>query len=258
MPLRWGGPASISGELTAFGMFRTADGGSSSGFAHQSLALTDGQRGFANIALTPVVQVGHIVGGIQVPANSDISEKEVFYRWPIVHARIVVPTAQSSAFDEIVPDLSDSGAELCVGAGAAAGSFLTERCGISLRDGDATVTLQQAPSVSSPGDGATVTKDTQFSWSRFDGGVHVLQLEPSSSATGPRIYLFTSLTNTLWPDLAGVGVAFPASASYQCAVGGLGPYTSMDDALGPDGLGAPFPSEIRRSFSPTLNVTTSQ
>jgi hypothetical protein len=173
---------------------------------------------------------------------------------------------QSQTFDDVVADLSDSGAELCVGAAAGPGIVVTDRCGVSFDHPDLTVTLQPPPSFSSvpssatsPSNAVTVTESTPLSWTSFENGLYLLQMKavPATAAT-PHIYVFTSETTTSWPDLSAIGVAFPVGASYESTITGLGPYATTDDALGPAGVGAPFPVERRRSSSPTVFMTTTR
>ncbi len=102
-----------------------------------------------------------------------------------------------------------------------------------------------------------VAKAAPFSWTRFDGGVHELSLEAQHpSRATPSIYVLTAATSTTWPDLTSIGIPFPGGATYECAIGGLGPYATLDDALGADGLSATMPTEARRSNSRPIQVRT--
>jgi hypothetical protein len=255
--LAWNGPASISGKLAAFGTFYDVDGGASQWFVARAQTISDGQAPYQNVALTQLTQTRHVSGTIDLPNTSQVLSKEIFYRLPILHARIAMPFSQLSALDDDVPDLGYPGAELCVGITATPGSMLTEQCGIAAGQTTVTVTVQPPPTLSSPADGASVTRTTEFSWSAFDGGIYMLQLSGNPEGAGmPRMDVFTHDVRTGWPDLSGVGVSFPGGANYLCSVGGLGPYASMDDALGPAGVAAPFPAETRKSYSGTIHLTT--
>jgi len=78
----------------------------------------------------------------------------------------------------------------------------------------------------------------------------------------PRIKVITASRSTTWPDLRALGIAFPTlrrafpegNAAYKCMVGLLQPYASMDDAYGPQGLGAPLPKDRRQAFSENIAV----
>jgi hypothetical protein len=43
-------------------------------------------------------------------------------------------------------------------------------------------------------------------------------------------------------------------AAYKCMFGVLEPYATIDEATGPNGLGATFPKDHRRSFSETIEL----
>jgi hypothetical protein len=63
-------------------------------------------------------------------------------------------------------------------------------------------------------------------------------------------------TSMSWPDLSFLGITFPKGAHYTCSVGGIGPFASIDDAIGSDGLTSPFPVESWRSYSETTEFNT--
>ena len=257
IPLQWAGPDTLTGDLSAFATFAAADGGASSWFVHQALTVGDGQTAVADLVLAQVTQVVHVSGTMQ-PGSQDYGvSKEAFYRLPIPNSRIDVPIAQGATFDDDVPDLGDAGAELCVGAVGTAAAVLTEQCGITPGQTPFALTLQAIPAVSSPADGAMVTKDTPLSWAGVDRGVYLLQFAPlAESAVTPRIDVFTAGTSAIWPDLTVAGVAFPSETNYEWTVGAFGPFASIDDALGPQGIGAPLPTEIRRSYSTIIHLAT--
>jgi hypothetical protein len=265
LQISWGGTDVISGEVVALGAFSEADGGvtedaaGANWFALQQITMSAGQNATLTLTLAPVVQSGRIAGAILAPTGASVVEKQIFYRFPFPGASIAIPTTSKSmtAFDDNVPDLSGWNAQLCVGAAATPGSFLTQECGISLGTVNLDVALQAPPLLSGPTDGSTVTTNTAFSWTGFDNGIEVLMLLPlAPSATVPRIYVFTNETSARWPDLSAIGVAYAKQTTYQCQVEGLGPYESIDEAMGPDGVGTPYPASLRRSVSPAITITT--
>jgi hypothetical protein len=260
--LSWEGADAISGRLMALGNFEAAgDAGASTWFLDRPLTLRNGQMPFVNVALAPVMNTGHITGAIQVPAGSRLVSRGAFYRLPITHALIAIPSVQgqSHSFDDVVPDLSTLGGELCVRANGTPGNAISQRCGVSLgATQDITLTLQPPPSFLTPSSGAAIAKDTRFSWTAFRNGVHLLELESvSPSSRAPRIYVFTSATSVAWQDLSVFGISFPGAAKYRITIAGIGPYSSMDDALAPSGFAASATAELRQSYSYPLYSTTS-
>jgi hypothetical protein len=155
-----------------------------------------------------------------------------------------------------VAALPTAEATLCVwdagGSGAALG---TTRCHVE--DGDAlSMVLQSAPSWTEPADLAAWSDGMRFAWTAFDQGVYRLELSVQMPAPQtPSVDVYTSDTAATWPDLSALGVALPkASAEYRVHVVGLGPYASMDEATGSEGIGAFAPKESRASVSKERRV----
>ena len=68
--------------------------------------------------------------------------------------------------------------------------------------------------------------------------------------------MYTTQTDITLPDLTPIGLSYPKNTQLQVRVGGLGPYASTDDALGPEGIGSFTSSESRVSYSEFVQVTT--
>ena len=149
------------------------------------------------------------------------------------------------------------GASLCVTAiGDGPGTTGATRCRASA-DGTFALTLDRPPTLTAPAQGAAFERDTAFSWSRFAGGIQVLQLAGAGpEADRPDVTIYTPDTTVSWQALAGTGVALPRGCSiYEVTAGGRGPYASMDEAFARDGVGALIPSEARWSQSQPITVT---
>jgi hypothetical protein len=259
MPLSWSGPGPISGKLIALGSSgAAADGGPMAWFGSQTLMLANGQSAIVDLGLAPIAE-RNISGTIEVPAGYSLLQSQVFYRLPIVHSVVGVINQQTSsvAFDYEIPDLqAAAGAQLCVAGVGSPGNLITQRCGVDLGAPGVSVALQAAPSLATPEAGARFTQTSEFSWSAFANGIHLLELQTVDATQAvPNIYVFTADTSSAWPDLNSIGVSFPSGDTYRCTIVGLGPYAVIDDALGPQGIGAPFAAEVRRSFSVTTQVT---
>jgi hypothetical protein len=162
------------------------------------------------------------------------------------------------AFRDEVPDPGALGGVLCVTASADDdGTATTTACGPAL-DGPRALALQPPPRLAEPAPHARFEAGTRFAWSRFAGGVHVLRLEVTvPKAAAPNVTLYTAETSATWPsvDLAAIDVSFPAACTvYTVTAGGLGPYASIDEAVGAGGLGARAPLEARVGWSPPREV----
>jgi len=260
MHLSWNGPGCIHGRVFALGSFPQGDGGARSLWtATQELDVATGGSARVNLALGPA-QTQRLTGAVQTPVGTSVAFIQVAYRLPAAGGVVALLDEETSAssFDYVVPDLTSLGGAPCVTAGTAWPYLVTMKCGVTAEASDLVVVVRAPPVLSMPTAGASMTKDGAFSWSPFDGGVHELSLESEyPSRTAPNVDVYTSATSSRWPDLAPIGVAFPASTSYGVTISGLGPYPSIDDAFGGGGLGASLPSEIELSSSPPIQVQTS-
>jgi hypothetical protein len=267
MSVSWNGPEAIAADLFAYVMLaeRSVDGGAAPAFsawyARQSVSLTAGVTVRAGLAVARV-PLGHLGGSVDVPMGSTLTQLDHYYRLPIPGAVVLLGNEEIrnpviTSFDYLVPDLTAENATLCVAAiSTAAADLWAERCGLTLGTDGAKLALRSAPLLQTPKAGP-VASDTVFSWTMFDGGIHMLALQPDSPFAGaPSIDLYTSETNVVWPDLAPVGVRFPRSVSYKCSINGWAPFVTMDDAVGAHGLGMTVHEERWRSESVPIDLVT--
>jgi hypothetical protein len=256
--LGWDGPTSTTGQLVALRLSYTTNGVQYAGYAAQPLTLADGVPAMIDLTFSPPTE-GRIAGTVQSPAGYPVDYKQAFYRTSIPHGIVDLPTDESTAstFDYPIPELGNLDASLCVAAGSALHVMSTERCGLMIGATDVHLTMQAPPLLSAPKPAAVLESGADFAWGRFENGVHALALtakQPSKSA--PSVDVYTSATSEKWPDLTPAGIAFPKSAAYSISVEGLGPFATIDEACGADGLGAIRPAETRRSASDPIDVST--
>jgi len=252
--LRWNGAGTLAGELVAVGTLSTAaDGGHATWVAHKTLTVASDGAPVVNLAFTAASD-GHVAGGIQVPAGDVVGFTTVSHRLPIANAEVPLETDEdpANAFDYVLPDLSEVGGELCMTAGSSSGA-VTRRCGITLGTSDISLTVQASPSFTGLVDGSTISTATPIAFTQFDGGMH--ELECHSTVSARTIDVFTAATAVSPTDLASAGAALVAGTSYACRITGLGPFGTMDDVVGKDGLSAPFPAEQRQSPSRAIQLT---
>lgn len=259
--LSWNGAPSLTGKLVAQGFFQPTDNSSGDPpphfFVEQDVTLEDGELQAVNLTFA-AVGTKPLSGAVMLPDGVTLSQLQEYYRLPLPNA--VIPISNyidpSPTFAHDIDELGGSGRQLCLKAiSNAQHSLSTERCDLTLGSRNVSIALQVAPSLRSPTTSDVLTKSTRFEWSPFENGIYLLELEAHSpSRSTPNIDLYTSNTHASWPALSSID--FPSSASYDCTVGGLGPFTSVDDATAPNGLGALIPAELRRSFSATLELAT--
>jgi hypothetical protein len=76
-----------------------------------------------------------------------------------------------------------------------------------------------------------VTNDTDFTWTSFVGGLHIVAITTNSSAA-PDYFLITTGTSAKIPILGTAGVVFPGATVYQWSIDAIGPWESIDAYAG--------------------------
>jgi hypothetical protein len=198
-----------------------------------------------------------VTGAVAVPAGYMLDRVDVTYRWPIVHAFVSVlsDSYPSPTLAYSLPDLT-SAADLCIEASALPGTISSRVCGGSIAGSSASIQLQPEPTFVGAVDGTSLSGTTTWDWTPFDNGVYVVDLTSDTpSATTPDLHIVTGTRSLHWADLVALGAPFTRGASYAVTLSGAGPFASLDDACGPAGMGASFPSEQRWSYAPPVSVT---
>jgi hypothetical protein len=127
------------------------------------------------------------------------------------------------------------------------------RCGVA-PDAKIALALEPPPVLTSPAKKSVVTATTEFSWTSATPGVYALDLEPRApNHDVPSVRVITTETKTLWPEVPALDVSFPRSiADYTCKIARHGPWRSVDELAGPEGVGARAPKA--RSFSQSREI----
>jgi hypothetical protein len=267
--VRWDGEPAPAAEAYAWASYRSGptdagaeDASRAFAFGERPLTLHDGGVD-VSLRLDAVAQTAHVSGTVAHPAYSPATQKSVYYALPglaTVSVYVAGDSKHTDAFDFVVPVLQIPGASLCFSAFSSTGDarapiILGAVCGLT-PDAPVRARLQAPPTLTSPAPKTTVTPATTFSWTLFDGGVYELQLiaKPPSGST-PEIHVYTAARSMKWPDLSAAYVRFPAEADYECSVVGLGAFASIDELVGPAGIGAPIQPDFRRSYLPGVQIS---
>lgn len=235
--------------------------------ASATMTLSDGDMVMRDLELQRI-PLGMISGSVLLPAGLQLTEMREHFRYPFPQAVMTIPAADyvrtnpltaGGAFAFELPDLTAAGPTLClVAVSDEFDSLWTERCGLALGDDSLSIEIQPAPVLEEPRAGATIDAGTRFAWSPFAGGVHELVIwNESPSSTLPGVTLVTAAVEGGLPDLDGLGVNVPVGAAYDVTVVGRGPFASLDDAVGPKGIGAIVPDEARISSAAPIDVVMS-
>jgi len=268
LTLFWNTPETLEGTVVAIAIAdrgrRSADPSRSSqalsGWAgRRPLTVGPGEAPTVGLALARM-PARRVRGVFRAAPGRDISTLIETYRLPLLGGEIPlrrVDGGRLRGLDDELPDLGALGASLCVTAlSDRDGTATATRCGVG---GDPiTLTLQEPPHITTPADKAAFEPDTTIAWSRFAGGVQVLELLGAGAAPDrPDVTIYTMQATASWQaDLLSTGIPFPKGCSmYQVTAGGYGPFRSLDDAFGPAGLGAFAPVETRWSRSAPVAIT---
>jgi hypothetical protein len=192
-----------------------------------------------NLTLLPVVGA-NTQGTIRVPPLYTLQQKSMSLSFdkavifgPYMQA-IYVDYSAGTSFKYIAPRIHRARAQVCAYAEMTAppyaGSF-SNTCIDALhpQTDDALLEILAAPQPNAPANGANaVGIGTPFQWSKFEGGVHFVQIAPVERSTNPTYFIFTADTRTTIPDLSTVGLAL-GNGSYRWNVTGFAPFRSVDE-----------------------------
>ncbi|ATB39529.1 hypothetical protein CYFUS_004973 [Cystobacter fuscus] len=219
-----------------------------------------------DIALSPVTN-SRLAGNYIVPEGYALSLSTLSLAFkPGSEFSLGFAFASSGAFDYAVPQIPQTTFSILAfaiprDAQGAEGTLLFKR-GLTAGTTNVSVEIQASARPAQPADAAKdVTRTTEFSWSPFAGGVHVLTLQEdkSKNQTPYTVTLYTSGTQTTLPDLSAFGMDLPANTEFTWKIQGFGPAASMDALIGLVEHGNPLEQgtgDISVSTSETRTFTT--
>lgn len=174
-----------------------------------------------------------IAGTVVAPAGSTVLSKDLALEFAD-HAILPLGSERDDQprFSFPVPENITLTAVVSTTAQFASGAVSFRReAGIPRGATDVSLVLPTPVLSSTPADAAgDVSPSTEFRWSPFAGGVHLVIFSGEAAAT-PSYYVVTRETSTRIPDLTALGAAFPAGAFYDWFVVGFAPFASVDDYI---------------------------
>ncbi|OJT20182.1 hypothetical protein BO221_33955 [Archangium sp. Cb G35] len=240
----WNGSSSITGSLFAIQLESSSPFLPPTGYLgygrRDNVTLTAGTTSSAiDVAMNSVTSA-RLAGTITAPNGYEVAGIGVgLMPDQNTHLDLFRAFDTSSPFDYVVPEIAQSTLSMEVMAISgdlsapenAAISILYKK-GLTAGTSNAALVLQEASRPGQPADGATaVTRTTEFSWTAFTGGIHMVQFEEKEPAAGTSPYtvsVFTSGTQTTLPDLSTVDMGLPASTRFTWRVQGFAPVASMN------------------------------
>jgi hypothetical protein len=234
----WSGPTTTTGTLHALQWQQTdtADPfnvhvpNSYSGYGfEENVTLANMSNVSQDIALTPVTPAT-FAGTYTAPTGYAVDHKAVALSFSSGGQMLIVDDQDATEpFSYPTPNIPGATLILLSTASKGAAYSVSFANGLAVDGTGITVTSPAAAELSTPLDMATgVTTSTPFSWTALPGVVHLVIV--SSGGQGPTYIFLTSGTSVTMPDLTSVGVGLPASAAYDWAVYGVGPYADVEAA----------------------------
>lgn len=235
----WSGPPITTGTVHALQWLET-DGlpTTYTGYGSQAnVAVPNYDVGTATaptVTLAPV-ETSTLTGSITAFEGAVLLKKEVDVHFDTGGLLpIVVDGSAPLAFSYATPSLASVATlDVTVTAALGTGDDVSHVCERGLAaDADVQLALVAPPLASAPGSGATgVGLTTDFTWSGFSGGVHVLVTQADGAA--PWYYVVTSGTAARIPDLSAHGMPLPPSTDYRWQVRAYARFPDVDAFAGP-------------------------
>lgn len=270
----WNGSSSITGSLFAIQLESSSPFLPPTGYLgygrRDNVTLNAGTTSSAiDVAMNSVTSA-RLAGTITAPTDYELAMISVgLMPEQNINVGLFRAFDTSSPFDYVVPEISQSTLSMEVMAVKgdvsnpenAAVSILYKK-GLTAGTSNAALVLQEPSRPGQPADGATVvTRTTEFSWTAFTGGIHMVRFQEEEPATGTSPYtvsVFTSGTQTTLPDLSTVDMGLPASTRFTWRVQGFAPVASMN-ALSDLSLANPLQgtTDFSLGTSETRTFTTS-
>lgn len=248
--VRWDGPAATTVNVRALRFTRDGDGRPTSflGYGVSSTSLTSGVSllGFP-ISLTPVA-ARTIAGTINAPAGTDLFRAAHRLRWSPWDVHVLddyFPDTSSFAFS--VPHLPSLQHDLELHAYDEVLGAFTRVHRNDVPAGATNVQVDIPPPsdlLQPPEDGvfgpqtileADVHQDRVY---QFDIVPGILEWDPATDPwpEGGRFTIYTTSPTASIPDLGFLGVTLPPDTPYMATLTSFGPFATIDEAFGPDGL----------------------
>ncbi len=202
-----------------------------------NVTLLDGTTNSGQNDTIGVAQTAQISGTVNVPSGYTLKSRSVY---AVFESKLGIPILSDGTtvpnFTYNTPNVTGAGASLVALAQDATGSVVESfMSGLGVNQTGITMTMPAAPEQSLPVDNATgVTTKTPFSWTQFQGGIHLVVFNAVTSGQ-PNILLITAATSDSIPNLSSLGLPLPSAATYHWSVDGVGPFSSMDAAAGSGG-----------------------
>ncbi len=213
------------------------------GYGTTEATLKKGVNANYNIELKPLA-TATISGNLKLPSGFKLVGKVLFLQLGKLTAiPVVIETTNDPTFSYAVPN---NNIPIGVQITATKGAQTIHSYRSNLKPTDiVNFDLTSPPTLLKPVNNfKAVGPGTEYSWTAFSNGIHVLGIFSQSNST-PSFILYTSKTKAILPynELSKLGMNIPLSTDYSWLVSGLAPYKDIDSfasksgGLGVFGLG---------------------
>jgi hypothetical protein len=217
------------------------------------LALNNGTPLTRDLALTPLATdaTATLSGTLLPPKDYEPSQRTLSLRWPDGTSMLLLDEQGTDwKFKYNIPKLDLASLTVSAEASRFTGeSSITYRTGLNARSTGVNIPVLPAPSLTEPADAEEIANaDTKFTWTGFEGGVHLVGFVPvvNADSSAPAFYALTKASSLKLSEIIPEGLSLPFGTKYQWRVYGFGPYASIDKAAGGDFLlgSAPFVARV--------------
>ncbi len=233
--LNWMGPNSTTGNLHVLQVLldNTTDLPTTFTGYQTSSGLVVANSGTTSLDMTMTsVTSATVSGTIAVPASYELVLNLISFEFAdgAMMWDVAVDSSSASTFSYTVPGASSGATTTLLAlsefADLISGTFAS---GLTPNTTGVSMVVPAAAAQASPADGGTgVTTTTDFVWTPFSGGVHLVTFTPDVS-TNPTYYVFTAASTTTIPDLSVEGLGLPTGgASYTWTITGMAPFATLD------------------------------
>ena len=232
--LDWAGSTVFTGTLRALQFVKGPSGTPSAyrGYGERaSVSVVHSSTVTGQDVVMTGVSTANLSGTVALPAGYALDLRTVSARFSDGAVfGLGADTALGGAFNVLTPSSIGATFSVFLEANGPEDSLsYVSANGLAANASGVTLTVQAAPVMALPvANGTGITTATDFTWTRFAGGVHVMAITPNGGSTNPQFYVFTSDTSARIPDLAAQGMGLPAGADYRWNVMGLAPFSSVD------------------------------
>jgi hypothetical protein len=232
--LTWMGPTTTTGNVHALQWQETSNMPTAyTGYGMaQGVAVVNSGTTTANVTLA-AVSSQNISGTVSTPPSYTITFNlmSLFFDDGAELFAVSQDESGSTTFNDLVPSgIGATATLLAIAEGPDAGLFSASyQSEIAPNTSNVAIVVPAAASPESPPPTASgVSSATNFTWTPFAGGVHLVTFAPAVS-TNPTYYVFTSATTTTIPNLTVEGLGLPTGGvSYTWNLIGLAPFATLD------------------------------